>query len=299
MTFSTTPIILREETLENLEKELEALAKSKFNNINFAFSQIQKLLDEDIDLKPIAEKCKQLNLVSNTGHAPIHGPFFFNEYYDRDDREILEKRILRSIKLSKLFNIKWLVIHVGTYLDDNGKYDVKKSIEHNIKYLDKFVEYADEIGIKIAIENGTQEEIPEAPPYAEELIEIVEYFNEKYKKEILGICYDFGHANIGKVNIYEEIKKIGNRLKVTHIHDNFGKDDAHNMPYNGTINWNIAMKALKEINYSGELNSEVKYNPKAEELINKDTITVDVLNITYSLLERLENLMNSSDGNNI
>lgn len=297
MNLSTTTRILKDKTLENLEKELEILSKSKFNNINFGFTEIQNLLDEDIDLSLIANKCKELNLVSNTGHAPIHWPFFFNDYYNRLDKEILEKRIFKSIQLSKLFNIKWLVIHVGTYLDTNGKYDIEKSIECNIEYLDKFIKEADKNGIKIAIENGTQME-GDIAPNIEELIRIVDHFNIKYKKEVLGICFDFGHANVGKLDIYKEIKNIGNRLKVTHIHDNYGPDD-HNFPYTGVINWNQAMKALKEINYTGELTLEVRYNPKSEELCNKDRITVDLINKTYYLLERLENLMKNTEESSI
>lgn len=297
MNFSTTPRILKEKTLENLEKELEILSKSKFNNINFGFTEIQELLDEDIDLSVIANKCRELNLISNTGHAPIHWPFIFNNYYNRPDKEKLEKRILKSIEASKMFNIKWIVIHVGTYVDESGKYDIQKSIEYNIKYLKQFVKCADKNGIKIAIENGTQME-EDTTPYIDELIQLVDYFNNKYNKEVLGICFDFGHANVGKLNIYKEIKKIGNRLKVTHIHDNFGKDN-HNFPYNGVINWNLAMKALKEINYKGELSLEVRYNPGKLEIEDKETITVDVINNTYSLLERLEKLMNNPEENEI
>jgi sugar phosphate isomerase/epimerase/8-oxo-dGTP pyrophosphatase MutT (NUDIX family) len=297
MNLSTTIRILKDKTLENLEKELEVLSKSKFNNINFGFTEIQNLLDEDIDLSLIANKCKELNLISNTGHAPIHWPFFFNNYYNRPDKDILEKRIFKSIQLAKLFDIKWLVIHVGTYLDTNGKYDIEKSIEYNIEYLDKFVKEAYKNGIKVAIENGTQME-EDTTPYVEELIRLVDYFNSKYGKEVLGICFDFGHANVGNLDIYKEIKSIGNRLKATHIHDNYGADD-HNFPYTGTVNWNQAMKALKEINYKGELNLEVRYNPKLEEFCNKDTITVDLINTTYSLLERLKNLMEDPDQTSI
>ena len=97
MNFSTTPRILKEKTLENLEKELGILSKSRFNNINFGFAEFQELLDEDIDLEPIAKTCRELNLISNTGHAPIHWPFMFNNYYNRPDKEKLEKRILKSI----------------------------------------------------------------------------------------------------------------------------------------------------------------------------------------------------------
>lgn len=290
MILSTTTRILREKTLENLQKELEALSESKFNHINLGFTEFQTLLDRDINLKPIADRCRQLNLKSTTSHAPIHWPFFFNEYYNREDREILENRIIKSIKMSKFFDVQWIVIHIGTYVDDDGKYDMQKSIECNKKYLEPFIICANEIGIKIAIENGTQNEVDTTPPYPEELIELVDYFNNKYQKEVLGICFDFGHANVGNLDIYKEIKKIGKKLKVTHIHDNYGKDD-HNFPYAGTINWNLAMRALRQIDYRGELNLEVRYNSKLKELENKEIIPVDLINNTYFLLQSLENLM--------
>lgn len=124
-------------------------------------------------------------------------------------------------------------------MDENYNYDVEKSIEHNIKYLEPFVEKAVESNILVAIENGTQMEKDEplfknTAPYIDELIKIAEYYNKKYNKEVLGICFDFGHANVGNLNMYDEIIKIGNKLKVTHIHDNYGID-SHNQPFDGTI----------------------------------------------------------------
>lgn len=52
------------------------------------------------------------------------------------------------------------------------------------------------------------------------------------------------------------------------------------------------MKALKEIDYKGELTLEVRYNSKMEELKSSNTITVDLINTTYELLEKLEGSMN-------
>ena len=59
------------------------------------------------------------------------------------------------------------------------------------------------------------------------------------------------------------------------------------------------MKALKEINYKGELNLEVRYNVKELGLEDKETITVDIINNTYFILERLENLMNNPEESEI
>lgn len=198
--------------------------------------------------------------------------------------EVLKNRILKSLDISKRVGVKRIVIHVGTYLDENYNYDMEKSIEHNIKYLEPFVEKAVENNILVAIENGTQMEKDEplfknTAPYIDELIKIVEYYNKKYNKEVLGICFDFGHANVGKLDMYKEILKVGNKLIVTHIHDNFGTD-SHNQPFDGTINWKDVNKALTDINYDGELTSEVRYTK--EELSDSSNI-----NKTYDLIKKI------------
>ena len=192
----------------------------------------------------------------------------------------MKDRILKSLDIAKEIGVQKIVIHVGTYLDENYNYDVEKSI----KYLEPFVKKANENNILVAIENGTQMEKDEplfknTTPYIDELIRIVEYYNNKYQKEVLGICFDFGHANVGKLDMYNELTKIGSKLKVTHIHDNYGTD-SHNQPFDGTINWDDVRKALKDISYSGELTSEVRYTK--EELSDSSNI-----NKTYDLIEKI------------
>ncbi len=72
---------------------------------------------------------KDSSITFNIAHAPIHYPFFFNIYYKRDDKDILKNRILKSLDISKEIGVKRIVVHVGTYLDENYNYDIDKSIE--------------------------------------------------------------------------------------------------------------------------------------------------------------------------
>lgn len=284
---TTTRTVGEKNNIANFKLGIERLENSKFNYANLNFFEIQELLDKD-DYQDIFIKLtnilKETTIIFNIAHAPIHYPFFFNSYYKRNDIGILEDRILKAIDISKEIGVKKIVIHVGTYLDENYNYDMEKSIEHNIKYLEPFVKKALESNILIAIENGTQMQKDEpafknTAPYIDELIQIVEYYNKKYKKEVMGICFDFGHANVGNLDIYNEIKKIGSKLKVTHIHDNYGTD-SHNQPFDGTINWIDVRNALTEINYDGELTSEVRYT--IEELSDSTSI-----NKTYDLIQKI------------
>ncbi len=284
---TTTRAVGEKNNIDNFKLGIKRLEESKFNYANLNFFEIQNLLINDNYKEIFNELIDFLNessITFNIAHAPIHYPFFFNTYYQRNDIENLNNRVIRAIDISKKVGVKKIVIHVGTYLDEHYNYDIEKSIEHNIKYLEPFVEKAQENNILIAIENGTQMEKDEplfknTAPYIDELIKIVEYYNNKYKKEVLGICFDFGHANVGNLDIYNEIKKIGNKLKVTHIHDNYGTD-SHNQPFDGTINWIDVKNALIEINYDGELTSEVRYTK--EELNDSTNI-----NKTYDLIEKI------------
>ena len=283
----TTRCVGEKNNVDTFKLGIKRLEESKFDHANLNFFEIQELLDKNNYEEIFNDLVDFLNASSitfNIAHAPIHYPFFFNTYYKRDDVEVLKNRILKSLDISKRVGVKRIVIHVGTYLDENYNYDMEKSIEHNIKYLEPFVEKAVENNILVAIENGTQMEKDEplfknTAPYIDELIKIVEYYNKKYNKEVLGICFDFGHANVGKLDMYKEILKVGNKLTVTHIHDNFGTD-SHNQPFNGTINWKDVNKALTDINYDGELTSEVRYTK--EELSDSSNI-----NKTYDLIKKI------------
>lgn len=283
----TTRTVGEKNNVDNFKLGIKRLEDSKFAYANLNFFEIQELLDKD-DYEDIfgdlIEFLKDSSIIFNIAHAPIHYPFFFNTYYKRDDIDTLKNRILKSLDISKEIGVKRIVIHVGTYLDKDYNYDINKSIEHNIKYLEPFVKKAIENNILIAIENGTQMEkddplFKNTAPYIDELIRIVEYYNKKYDKEVLGVCFDFGHANVGNLDMYNEIVKIGNKLIVTHIHDNYGTD-SHNQPFDGTVNWEDVRKALTDINYNGELTSEVRYSK--EELSDSSNI-----NKTYDLIKKI------------
>lgn len=281
----TTRSVGEKNNIDNFKLGIKRLEDSKFNYANLNFFEIQELLDKDEDIiRGLIKFLNESSITFNIAHAPIHYPFFFNTYYRRKDIDVLKNRILKSIDISRKIGVQRIVIHVGTYLDNNYNYDMEKSIEQNIKYLEPFVEKAIESNILVAIENGTQMEKDEplfidTAPYIDELIRIVEYYNKKYNKEVLGICFDFGHANVGNLNMYKEIVKIGSKLIITHIHDNYGTD-SHNQPFDGTINWKEVRKALTDINYSGELTSEVRYTK--EEL--KDA---SYINQTYDLIKKI------------
>lgn len=166
-------------------------------------------------------------------------------------------QIKKTIEASSIVGVPWIVIHPWITGLDNRE----EIIKENIRRFEPYIEYAKSLGVGVAIENVPKrifwygEEIcGEAFSCADDLIELVDALNNKFGN--VGICWDTGHAHLTTESQYDEILKLGNRLKVLHIADNDGQYDDHMPPFFGYAKWGEIMKALKDIDYSGTFNFE-------------------------------------------
>ena len=76
-----------------------------------------------------------------------------------------------------------------------------------------------------------------------------------------GFNLDTGHAFYGETcDIAGMVRKIGKRLITTHLHDNFGKNDDHQPPGLGRIDWHSVLKAFRDVAYNGPLMMEMTGN---------------------------------------
>ena len=89
-----------------------------------------------------------------------------------------------------------------------------------------------------------------------ELVDLVDAFGDP---EHVGVCYDFGHANLGGHDFHRQnLNIIGSRLHAIHVQDNHGVADEHLMPFHGNIDWAEAMAGLADIGYDGDLTYEIQ-----------------------------------------
>ena len=65
-----------------------------------------------------------------------------------------------------------------------------------------------------------------------------------------GICLDFGHAFL-MGDVADTIETVAEHLVTTHVHDNDGKKDDHLVPFDGRINWDIALMTMQKVGYDG------------------------------------------------
>ena len=77
------------------------------------------------------------------------------------------------------------------------------------------------------------------------------------------ICLDTGHVSVfSNLNLGDEVRALGNEIRVLHVHDNKFGSDLHLMPYFGIIDWREFALALKDIQFDGSFSLETMPSAK-------------------------------------
>lgn len=136
------------------------------------------------------------------------------------------------------------------------------------RFIDFLAPMAKEMGITICIENlydGIGGHLLEGPCCnVHKAVERIDRINERYQAEVLGFCFDTGHANLVGLDFESFLITLGKRLKVLHIHDNDGIGDLHQIPFTFTktrentssTDWKGFIRGLKNIHFDGVLSFE-------------------------------------------
>jgi len=167
----------------------------------------------------------------------------------------------KSMKVCAFFACKNIVVHgfkLARYL---GSEDAEW--EETERFLDSLAPMARELGITICIENlydGVGGHLIEGPGCdAAKAAERIDRMNEKYQAEVLGFCFDTGHANIAGLDFECFLGTLGPRLKALHIHDNDGSRDLHQIPFTfartrenmTSTDWDGLIRGLKAAGFEG------------------------------------------------
>ena len=140
--------------------------------------------------------------------------------------------------------------------------------ERTEQFLDMLAPMAKEMGITVCIENlydNVGGHLIEGPCCdAKKAVERIDRFNDRYHAEVVGFCFDTGHANLVGLDFETFLVTLGDRLKVLHIHDNDGVRDLHQIPFTFTktrenkasTDWEGFIRGLKAIRYNRVLSFE-------------------------------------------
>lgn len=168
-----------------------------------------------------------------------------------------------------------LILHMGGSREtaDPRKRDAAfSSLEH-------LVLHARHVGVTIAVENTTSE--MGDPAY-------LRAFVDETRLTGLRFNFDIGHAYLADGPEGERIEKSFAPLRElavsAHIHDNHGEKDEHLPPYDGSIDWEAAVKILKTAS-EPDLALTLELKEKAG---HDAPTTADQLTAASESLDRLE-----------
>ena len=232
------------------EKAVELIAKAGFDAWDFSMFDMCKydwgnqcLLENDHPLSgdnyiAFARKLKQIGLdngiVCNQSHAPF--PTCCAE---------IRSYYKRAIECTAEAGGKICIIH-----PDNNK-----SAEENAEMYFELLPFAKSCGVKIATENmwNWNDEKDEAAPAACSDPASFNAHLDAVNDDFFVACLDIGHAEMRGLgtSAAEMIKALGPRLQALHIHDNDLWHDSHQIPMSMGIDFEVVVKALKEIGYKG------------------------------------------------
>ncbi len=185
--------------------------------------------------------------------SQAHAPFYNVCDASFQDRDFLDKMILRAVECAGILKIKNLIIHAGT--DYATTELVRASKRKNREYFLPVIEYAQAHGVSLVFENLWDMNIRPLRRYtgnSEELVDFVDTLGAP-----VGICYDTDHATLMGQSHTENLKLIGKRLVATHISDCISIECDHILPYSGKTDWDEVTSALKSIGYTGDFTYEI------------------------------------------
>lgn len=235
------------------EKTIDILKDAGFDAIDFGAGS--KEFCTDVHNKAYYDKIKNYALDRGIYFNQAHAPFPTSYMKENHLIEAFDA-VVTSMKNASYLGVGIIVVHPCQHLDFYKEGNAERLFEYNMDFYRRLIPYCQEYGIKVAVENMWQYPRMISHSTCSRPDEFIRYIDELNSEWIVG-CLDIGHAVLVREQPDEFIRKLGNkRLKCLHVHDVDGTDDLHTFPYFGITDWDAVMKALADINYSGDFTFE-------------------------------------------
>ncbi len=156
-------------------------------------------------------------------------------------------RTLRSgIRAAAMLHIPDAVIH--PIVRHSSRRCREAWFSENMEYLSPLRDLAERHGVKLCVENMVGRPYTDCPDEtvfgcrAAEIMALAERLD-------IGVCWDFGHANLSGLCQSVEMERLRGRLRCLHIHDNDGLHDTHRIPdmdsSGASVDWDDAAEGLR------------------------------------------------------
>ena len=227
---------------------LAQIASYGFETIELFATRSHFDYHDDGAIAALAGWLADTGLTLGSVHAPIAGSLangqwsgpLSNALNDNAQRQQAVRELQVALQIARTIPFDTLAVHLGTPTaysqpGDNNRASAFRS-------ADEICRLAEPFGVRVALEV-----IPNDLSSADSLVALIE---RDLDVAHAGICLDFGHAHL-MGDVADAIETAAEHVMATHVHDNRRRQDDHLVPYQGSINWDLALMAMQKIGYDG------------------------------------------------
>lgn len=210
-------------------------------------------------VRPWKDGARKYGLENFQAHAPFptHRPYedgAYNVYL----MDVMRKTVIACDSI----DCHRLVVHpfFHHYMDIEPQ---ELEWERNIERYSALIPVAKQYGVTICLENMFM--VDRGHVYMACCTDIdwscrmVDELNRIAGGRVFGFCLDTGHLTLSGVDVKNAMTTLGDRIECFHVHDNDGRNDIHQGPYMGVVDWERFIEGLREIGWNKPLSFET-YN---------------------------------------
>ncbi len=250
-------------------RALELVAEAGFEGIDYSFYWLpadhpmggENFLAYAAELR---ERMDRLGLCCHQAHAPFD--MVFGDSFDESNAHFCG--IVRAMEAATVLGAERIVVHAVKIPPERGGVNL---LDYNVEFYRSLVPYCQRFGIKIAVENlfttdrkcNCFRSVLGTP---EDLCAVIRRVGSPY----LVACLDIGHAALTGVDPDLFIRRMEpGMLAALHIQDTDYMKDRHVLPFEGNLDWDAILAALRDVNYRGDVSFEIYgfLTPIPEELL--------------------------------
>lgn len=208
---------------------------------------------------------KETGLALHGVHAPITdrllsgdqwGEIISNAVSDGGRRQVAVREAAAALEMARRLSADVLVVHLGTPSVQGGE----NSRAAALRSAEEICRLAEPTGVRVALEV-----IPNPLSDAQSLVTLLERDLDAPRA---GVCLDFGHAFL-MGDVADTIETVAEHLVTTHVHDNGGRKDDHLVPFDGRINWDVALMTMQKVGYDATYLMELANTGSPAEVLKK------------------------------
>jgi sugar phosphate isomerase/epimerase len=208
---------------------------------------------------------KDTGLALHGVHAPITdrllpgdqwGDVISNAVSDGGRRQVAVREAAAALDMARRLSADVLVVHLGTPTVQGGE----NSRAAAFRSAEEICRLAEPAGVRVALEV-----IPNPLSDGQSLVTLLERDLDAPRA---GVCLDFGHAFL-MGDVADTIETVAEHLITTHVHDNGGRKDDHLVPFEGRINWDVALMTMQKVGYDGTYLMELANTGSPAEVLKK------------------------------